>query len=192
MKKRPTLAVSIATSLQAGAENRGLRAYIPFWMVASAVAGYAVAFYLPAEFWSDDKWDVSTAVFAGFLAFNGLLLALGWFAFAKIYETLTGTELGAMLTRHGMLGVHLAFIDVSHFVLVFSSIASVLCLVTVLLPVPLWADRIAIGTSISLTVYGLCRAISATRMMNDLVWEQAHLAPQLGPRLAAVENAKRD
>lgn len=191
MKKRPSLAVSIAASLQSGAEARGMRAYFPTWILLSAALGGTLATSLPSEFWSQENWDISTAVLAGLLAFNGLLLALGWFAFAKIYETLTGTKLGSMLTRHGLLGVHLAFIDVSHFVLVFSSIASVACLVTVLLPLPIWADRTMLGISIALTAYGLFRAISATQMMNDLVWEQAHLEHS-GPQLAAVSRAGRD
>ena len=39
--------------------------------------GFASASYIPLEFWMDRKWDVSTAVFGGSMAFNGLLMSLG-------------------------------------------------------------------------------------------------------------------
>ena len=39
--------------------------------------GFASASYIPLEFWMDRKWDVSTAVFGGSMAFNGLQMSLG-------------------------------------------------------------------------------------------------------------------
>jgi hypothetical protein len=152
-KPRPTLSVSLAMSLKASAESRGFLAYIPFIFGFCLVAGFVSAEFIPTEFWSLERWDVSTAVYAGLLAFNGLLMSLGWFAFSKIYEILASDRLGKMLTKHGLLGVHLAFIDVSHIVLISASALSGMGLVAVLVEAPLWVDKLALGSALGFTLY---------------------------------------
>jgi len=189
MKERPSIAVSIAMSLQAEAAEKGFWAYIPYVFGACLIAGFVSAEFVPDEFWSDERWDVSTAVFAGLLAFNGLLLSLGWFAFSKIYEILANDRLGKMLTANNLLGVHLAFIDISHLVLIAASVLSVGGLVGVLAGVPVWIDGLVFGSCLGFTLYGLARAFSATRMMNDLVWEQAYLDRE-GVHLTAIEGTR--
>lgn len=186
MDKRPTLAESIAASVQAEAEDKGFWAFVPYHLIACIAVGAVIGWLMPAEFWSDAKWDVSTAVFGGLLAFNGILLALGWFAFSKIYEIISNNSLGKRLTQHGLLGVHLSFIDYNHIVFVTSALLTGCCLFFVLLEVPIWADRIALGGALSLTMYSLVKAISATSTMNELVWEQAHMADATSPALRTV------
>lgn len=188
MTPRPTLAVALATSLRAGAEHRGLWAYVPVVFIACLIAGFAAVQFVPVVFWDDRNWGVSTAVFAGLLAFNGLLMSLGWFAFSKIYEILANDRLGQMLTKNQLLGVHLAFIDVSHIVLIIASVLSGVGLVAVLADLPVWVDTTILGACIGFTLYGMARAFSATRMVNDLVWEQAHL-DRNGPKLQSVEGS---
>src|SRR6056297_1964834 len=163
MNKRPSLAVSLALSLQAGAESRGLLAYVPYVFAACLATGFASAEFVPADFWGDARWDVSTAVFAGLLAFNGLLLSLGWFAFSKIYEILANDGLGRMLTANNLLGVHLSFIDLSHLVLIAASVLSVFGLIGVLVGIPIWVDKLVFGSCLGFTLYGLTRAFSATK-----------------------------
>lgn len=173
MESRPTLAVSLATVVRAKAESSGFRSFIPYVFIVCLAAGFAAAFFVPEEFWSNDRWDISTAVFAGLLAFNGLLMAMGWFAFAKIYEIVTGGIIGRLLTRNNLLGLHLAFIDISHVVLISASALSVIGLISVLVSLPTLVDQGLLGACLGFTLYGLARAFSATQMMNDLVWEQA-------------------
>lgn len=185
MKPRPSLSVSFAAALQADAEHRGFLAYVPYLLAASVVAGSSLAYYTPADFWATDHWDVSTAVYAGLLAFNGLLMALGWFAFSKIYEILVGDRLGAMLTKHDLLGVHLAFIELSHIVLVVASLSTAVGLISVLLPLPILADRILFGATITSTIYALVRAVSSVNVVNQLVWEQANL-PRTSAGVTAI------
>ena len=147
--------------------------------------GFASASYIPLEFWMDSKWVVSTAVFGGLLAFNGLLMVLGWFAIAKIYEILSNDSLGKMLTTHGLLGLHLSFIDIIHLVLICASLLSVLGLIATLAGLPIVVDRLLFGGGLGLTLYGLSCAFSATRMMNDLIWEQANIGRE-PPKLETV------
>lgn len=189
MNQRPTLAVSLATALKAAAESRGFLAYIPLVSATCLAVGYVAAEYIPTRFWFEDNWGVSIAVFSGLLAFNGLLMSLGWFAFSKIYEILANDSLGRMLTQHGLLGVHLAFIDISHLVLICASLLSVFGLVATLSEMPFWVDRLLFGSCLGFTLYGLARAFSATKMMNDLIWEQANLNRR-APKLEAVGGSK--
>ena len=46
-------------------------------------------------------------------------------------------------------------------------------------------DRLLFGGCLGLTLYGLSCAFSATRMMNDLVWEQANIGRE-PPKLETV------
>lgn len=190
MKRRPSLAVSMAASLQSEAEQRGFFAYIPVVLLMCLSAGAGLAYLVPADFWTNDRWDISTAVYAGLLAFNGILMALGWFSFAKIYEILTNGPIGRMIVKHGLLGMHLAFIDITHFVLVGSSIMAVVGLISVLVDAPLWIDRSILAASLGLTGYALARGVSAASMVSELIWEQAQLNKE-PPNLAAVSNGAR-
>lgn len=186
MEPRPSLAESIAVSLKPRAKRVGLLAYIPYIFIGCVAAGAAAGWFLPDDFWKDDKWDVSTAVYGGLLAFNGLMLALGWFAFAKMYEIISTGPMADALRRHGLLGVHLSFIDLSHFFLIFSACASGFGLVTVLIGLPVWADRIVFALAIAGTTYSLVKAVDATRTVSALVWEQAHMQKP-GPHLREVK-----
>ena len=192
MNSRPSLAVAMAVVLRSKVERMGWLGYIPYVFGACLALGFAGAVFVPADFWSNDRWDISTAVFAGLLAFNGLLMAMGWFAFSKIYEIISGEAVGKVLTKHDLLGLHLAFIDISHLVLIASSALSVLGLVTVLTGLPPLADQGILGACLGFTLYGMVRAFSATNMMNELVWEQAQLRDvPTGPQLVTGGSGTR-
>lgn len=190
MKKRPSFAVSLASALRADAEERGWRAFFPTFGILSAVVGGIAAFFTPLEFWADAKWDISTAVYAGLLAFNGLLLALGWSAFSRIYEIIAGGPVGEVLRKHDLLAEHLAFVDGNHATLIASASFSMVGLVSVLMNLPIAADHAILALSVGTTAYALIRAMASTKMMSDLVWEQAHLNEPAKPTLRPVEGAR--
>jgi len=174
MEARPKFFTTFCQSVGDAYERKGVRAIIPWWLLVGFAVGGAVAWYMPAVYWSDGNWDVVTTVFTGFLAFDGLLLALGWGAFSKIYEILSTGSFAAFLRRNGLLSEHLFFVDAVHGALVLSAVSSGVALVTVLLPLPLLADRIIMASVVGLSLWSLAKALSAMRMMNDLVWEVAH------------------
>ena len=90
-----------------------------------------------------------------------------------------------MLTKYGLLGLHLSFIDITHLVLICASLLSVLGLIATLAGLPIVVDRLLFGGCLGLTLYGLSCAFSATRMMNDLIWEQANIGRE-PPKLETV------
>lgn len=194
MTPRPALSKSFANALSYAVEQRGWRAFIPYIFGACIGLGAFGAWSVPGEFWADTKWDVSATVYGGVLAFNAILLAVGGNAFGKIYELITGPRLGPILKKHGLLDEHLAFIDLNQIVLVAAALASLAGLITVLLPAQLWVDRALLAGSFSLSAYSLMRTFDSTRMMHELIWEQAHLGDEEGssdqPRLRPVENGR--
>jgi hypothetical protein len=141
-------------------------------------------------FWADEKWEVSAAVMGGMLAFNGILLAVGWGAFSKIHDIISEPEFSAFLKRHDILDIHMMFVDGTHFALAASALASFAALIGVLLPLPLLADKALFAISISASLNAVMEAFRATEMMNDLIWDKAHSdeRPSSQPSLRTVEN----
>lgn len=190
MVARPKFFTALCKSIGDAYERKGVRAIVPWWLLLGFAIGGSVAWYMPTAFWADDNWGVATTVFTGFLAFDGLLLALGWGAFSKIYEIMSTGWFAAFLRRNGLLNDHLFFVDAVHSILVLSAVSSGVALVTVLLPIPPLADRVIVAAVIGLSLWSLIKALSAMRMMNDLVWELAHTEPDEQGYLRPVENGQ--
>lgn len=187
MKQRPTFAQSFASALSDDANERGWRAFVPIYVLVSFGFGFFAAWRLPVNFWADAEWGVSATVFGGILAFNGLLLALGWSSFSKIYEIILSEPIANALRKHGLLEGHLAFIDANHFVLVVAALISGIAMVATLAFLPPWVDRVLFGLSIALTIYSLVRALASIKMMNELIWEKSQLNGNSDSPLRAVD-----
>lgn len=177
MESRPKFLSEFCKSVKYAWRGNNLLALVPYWLLSGLALGGVVSAHLPASYWLDENWDISTTVFTGFLAFDGLLLALGWGAFAKIYEMLGAGWLSSFLKREKLLGAHLFFVDAVHGILVLSAVSSGVALVSVLLSLPVLADRVILGVVIGMSIWSLIKAFSAMSLMNDLVWEKAHSKP---------------
>ena len=171
MNSRPRFFSSLLQSAAETYEQKGVLRLVPIWLFTGLVMGSVVAWSLPVCFWADTR--VVTTVFAAFMTFNGLILALGWGVFSRIYATLNTRWMRNFLTRTNLLDDHLFFIEMTHAVLVLSAFVSIAGLVVVLLPVPLFVYHCAIATAIGLSFWSLIRVLSATKLMNDLMWESA-------------------
>jgi hypothetical protein len=155
-------------------DGRGWIAVVPYLFVCSAGFSTAVAYLVPLSFWADERWDVSTAVYAGMLTFNGLVLALGWNAFGRIYDVLLRGDFGKYLMKNNLLGSYILHISYMHVFQIFAGLAAVVGLVSVLIPdVPIGVDRAVLAVSLTLTIYAIKQAFGAVAMMNDLVWQSA-------------------
>jgi len=160
---------------------------IPVWLIIAGTAGYGAAKLMPTEFWANENWGVSVTVYSGFLAFNGLLLALGWNAFSKSYEIISTGAFAQFLKRHNLLLEHLFFIDLVHYALVVSVIASGVGLVSVMFSLDIIYDRAILCGVIGLSIYALVKAMAAIKAMNDLIWDRAHYPQQEEPHIRPVE-----
>lgn len=172
IKPRPTFAATFAKALSIAAKKRGWRAYLPARLSLCFGVAFIPAYLVPTSFWSDAKWDISTAVYGSVLAFNALLLAIGWGAFSKIYEIIGSRRFGDFLGRHDMLDIHILFVGMVHAALAVSALASLAGLITLTIDFPVAADRIIFGTMIALSINSTAEAMRASDMMHDLLWDK--------------------
>jgi hypothetical protein len=177
MPPRPSFAATYAKALVVAARKRGWWAYVPTRLLISLGLGAAAAYFVPGGaqgFWADSNWGTSATVIGGVLAFNGILLAVGWSAFAKIYDVIGSPDFSAFLKRHDMLDTHIMFVDAVHFSLAAAALISFAALIGLLLPLPELADRGLFALMVGSCVNSIAEAFSATAMMNDLIWDKAH------------------
>ena len=129
-------------------------------------------------FWN--KPEISAVFFTATITINGLLLALSWGSFAKIYELASEPKLAAFLRKHNLLRSYIFHVDFIHLTQVaavaWSGLALILSVVdhlphvigggTLLLAL----QKISLAGVIASTIYALRYAIGAVRIMQDLVW----------------------
>jgi hypothetical protein len=193
MPRRPNFPVTFAKALRVAAEKRGWRAYIPFRQIIAGAIGFGVTWFIPTGtegFWADKP--VAAAVIGGVLVFNGILLGVGWGAFAKIYDIIGSTDFSDFLKRSHILDIHLMFVGGIHFALASAALVSFATLVGLVLPLPLIAEQVLFGGMVATSVNGIVEAFRATALMNDLVWGKAHSAdsPTTQPNLRSISNGE--
>jgi hypothetical protein len=195
MAPRPSFPETYAKVLTAAAKKRGWRAYLPIRQLIAAAIGFVATWYVPAGpagFWVDASWPVAVAVIGGVLVFNGILLGVGWGAFAKIYDVIGSTDFSAFLKRHNILDVHLMFVSGIHFSLAAAALISFATLIGLLLPLPQAVDQFLFGLMIASSVNGIVEAFRATALMSDLIWDKAHADDKAAvqPNLRTVSNGE--
>lgn len=171
---RPKFLTSFIEAVAEESKIRNWRAIFPAAFLLCAMLAAVVAYFIPAEFWSDQKRELAVSVLVGLLIFNGLILALGWSAFGRIYDVLLRDEFGEYLMRNGLLNDYILQITFMHIFQIGAVIVSAIGLVTLLLDnIPLVLSRIIFGMVVLFTMYAIKQAIDAVTAMNDLVWQSA-------------------
>jgi hypothetical protein len=172
--RRPAFLPSFLELVKRESEQVGWRAVVPYVLLLLCLGAAISAYLIPDAFWDQDNWPVSTVVYTGILTFNGLIIALGWSAFGRIYDVLLTGEFGAYVAKHNLLNAYLTQITFMHVVQVLAVVASGTAIVTVLITgVPLLLARFVFGIVVALTAYAVRQAINAVSGMNDLVWQAA-------------------
>jgi hypothetical protein len=183
--QRPKFLRSFLDALGKEAEITGWRAVIPYALLPCVALAVAVAYFMPATFWSTHDQEMAVVVYSGILTFNGLILTLGWSAFSRIYDVLLRGDFGKYVMRAGLLADYLLQITYMHIFQVAAVIFSAAGLVSILLDsIPMWIGRSVFGITIALTMYAIKQAANAVTAMNDLVWQSAYFEsnrPQSGP-----------
>ena len=128
-----------------------------------------MGYFLPDTFWSAER-DTAIVVYTGILTFNGILLALSWSAFAKIYETIGAGKFSAFLQENDALDSFLFAVRYVHVFQMVAMIASIATLLLALFPdVPLLWQRGACAIMLGLSAYAIKQASMAVGVMQDLV-----------------------
>lgn len=139
-----------------------------------AIIAAAAAYALPSAFWADENWSVATTVYTGLLTFNGLILALSWSAFSKIYEIVSAPKFASFLRRNKLLGKYIVTVTFIHGLQLLAVVASAVGLFVVLVDViwP-WLDRAILGVMLFFSIYAIQQAAASVTIMHDLVWYKA-------------------
>lgn len=165
-------------------DERSWLAVIPFTLIVCAVLSGAVAYFIPDRFWDDGKWEPAIAFYAGLLAFNALVLTLGWAAFARIYDVLMRGDFGRYLAKNNLLSPYIVHITYMHAFQILAALSAVIGLSLLCVDgMPILAERAILGTTLTFTIYAIKQAFGAVGVMNDLVWQAAYYEvnkPQLG------------
>ncbi len=174
IEKRPRFGSVLLQELREDYDERGVLAIIPVWLIGCVGLSLWTAWLLPAEFFTDSKWDISTAVYAGLLTFNGLLLALSWQAFSRIQASICAPGFSSFLKRKSLMSGYLFWIDYVQYSQVAAVCASGIGLLSILLDrLLLFTDRIIIGLAVGLSIYAIKNALDAMHLMHDVVWLHA-------------------
>ena len=112
--QRPKFLRSFLDALGKEAEITGWRAVIPYALLPCVALAVAVAYFMPATFWSTHDQEMAVVVYSGILTFNGLILTLGWSAFSRIYDVLLRGDFGKYVMRAGLLADYLLQITYMH------------------------------------------------------------------------------
>lgn len=172
---RPKFLPSFLEEVRKEAEERNWLAVFPYGLIACALLSAGVAYVVPVSFWADEHWGISTAVYSGLLTFNGLILALGWTAFGRIYDILTRGDFGKYLMNTRLLNPYIVHMTYMHIFQIVAIVVSGLGLVEILVEgTPAWLDRIVFAATIAFTAYSIKQAVGAVTAMNDLIWQAAY------------------
>ena len=175
--------------MQEDLQRYGKRKLVPWTMLACCAVGFGVALLVPKEqFW--DKPEISVVFFTATITINGLLLALSWGSFAKIYELASAPPMASFLRRNNLLNSYIFHVDFIHIAQVcavaWSGAALTLCVVDhlphAIAPyVPLLViQKISLAGCVAASIYAFVYALGAVRIMQDLVWHSAYSLPS-GP-----------
>jgi hypothetical protein len=142
---------------------------IPSWLLLFLVIGGAVAFLMPDNFWTWRR-DNATVVYAAILTMNGIILALSWGAFAKIYETIGAPRFSAFLKEQGVLEKFLFFVSYVHISQIIAlSLSAITLIVTQFEDIDLRWQRFAMGITIGFGIYAIKQAAGSVTVMHDLI-----------------------
>jgi len=110
---------------------------------------------------------------AGLLTLNGLILALSWSAFTKIYELVGAGDFCAFLRRHKLLSHYLAFVGYVHVAQVLAILTTAFAMLAPLLSLQLWVVKLAVALSFAATAYAIKQGVAASTVMQDLIWQRS-------------------
>lgn len=184
---RPKFLKSLLDSWQLSLSQGRESDLIPYWILASVGVGSAIAYYLPATFWDGTQRDTAVSVLSGILTFNGIVLALCWSAFGKVYEIIGATAFCAHLRKHNLLSHYLVFVGYCHAAQVLAISFTAFALFAMWLPLETWLVKCVLAASVAATAYAVRQGVATSSVMQDLIWSKAEFdAAQPAPTLQSA------
>lgn len=170
---RPPFLKSLLEAWQLSYDEGGWRALVPYWFFGSAGVGGWLAWNLPESFWDGSKPEVPIAVMAGVLTFDGLVLALSWSSFGKIFEIVGAGPFSLFLRRKRLLSQYLVTVGYVHGAQLTAITAAGAAVFIPVLPVLPWVMKLTFAASTATTIYAIKQGVAASSIMQDLIWQKS-------------------
>lgn len=146
---------------------------IPVWFLLFFGAAGAAACFLPEEFWfnrSNQSVGNATVVYSAILTLNGIIVALSWSAFSKIYEMIGAGKFSEFLQRHNVLEGYLFLVRYVHFFQIVALSFSMIGLLAAQFDlIPIGWQRILFILLVGFGAYAVKEATKSVGVMQDLV-----------------------
>jgi hypothetical protein len=169
--KRPSFVEAWLSDLQDDYRRYGLRGLFPKWAVCFLLLGAIAGYFVPRDF--GNSREVPIALFAGTLTLNGLMLAVSWGAFAKIFEAVAAPSFVSYLRSKGLLSRYFFIVDYIHYTQVLAVATSGLALLATCYGKGVemhFVNQLSVGAVLATTGYAIRYGIGAVRTMQDVVW----------------------
>jgi hypothetical protein len=142
---------------------------VPLWPILFLLIGGVVGFFMPDDFWTWRR-DNATVVYAAILTMNGIVLALSWSAFAKIYESIGAPKFSTFLEEHGALETFLFFVSYAHGSQIAAlSISAIALIAAQFDEIGVRWQRFALAATIGFGIYAIKQAAGSVTVMHDLI-----------------------
>jgi hypothetical protein len=171
--ERPSFLKSYLESLSKSVDRRGWFAVFPYWVHACLLVGVGAAYRIPVDFWDAKAFDVSVPVYVGILTFNGLMLALSWGAFSRIYDSLGEPGFRGFLRKYNLMSpyiVYVEYVNITQIVAIGFSFSGMIILLFKLSD-PIY-NQIMFALMVASSIYAMKQASAAVTIMHDLAWQQ--------------------
>jgi len=146
---------------------------VPIWFALFFIPAGAAAYFIPVSFWVDKKGDLlgnASLVYSAILTLNGIIVALSWSAFGKIYEMIGAGRFSVFLQENAVLDAYLFLVRYVQVFQMLAMISSVSALLAAQFPqVPMVAQRALLAAMLGFAAYAIKQASSAVGVMQDLV-----------------------
>lgn len=145
---------------------------IPSWLIACFVPSATCAYYLSPNFWNEHHGIAgnATVVFSAFLTLNGIIVALSWSAFGKIYEMIGEGNFSKFLHDEGALEPFLFLVRYVHVFQMVALVVSGFALVAAQFDqFPIAGQRVSFAVAFGFGAYAIKQASTAVGVMQDLV-----------------------
>jgi hypothetical protein len=186
---RPRFLKSLLDSWQLSLAQNQASNLIPFWIAGSIGFASAIVLNLPEAFWKEANRGTLVSIISGLLTFNGIVLALCWSAFGKVYEIIGASAFCAHLRKHNLLSHYLVFVTYCQAVQVVAISCTAAALFVLWLPLPLWVSKVVLVASLGATAYAVRQGVATSTVMQDLIWAKSEFeSGQTRPPVQAATN----
>lgn len=170
----PPLAVTYIKGLSVSVGTRGWRAYVPMSFLFAVGVAATSFIMVPKAFWEPSNAGNAIMTYGGLLTFSGILLAVGWSSFSKVFEVLGRGNMSRMLKEKGILDVHFMYVSISNLLLIAFAIICAVGLVSLSIGKDIVLDRIILALMCGTGLMAITATFNMNNFLQRLIWDEIY------------------